>query len=181
MKEFVSIKEAAKRLKKSERTVKRYLSNLSEIDRRRVTRYDKTRVTVDIVLLSLLKDGKGGRNRISESKEKIDPLKKEIEILKKENRELFEIVKDKDNELKKKDGLIAQNLADFKILTSKVLFLQEQNTQQAQEPKSKASVKVEPSRDGVVNKNDSFSLLVMVLIIFILFLAIFFLVSEIFL
>lgn len=136
--EFMTLKEAARLLSKSDRTIKRYLSKLDNDDKNRMSYLSNGRVMVSMEFIDLAKNGhfsnikiKSKKDSIKAKKEQTEHIKGEyidrIESLEARNKELFEIIKKKDGQLQEKDELIKANLDDFKMLTSKVLFLQEEN------------------------------------------------------
>lgn len=130
--DLIPIKEAANLVNKSVRTIKRYLDKLDKVDRKRMSTLSNGRVLVSTEFVELVKDGKLPKNsKKRQETPRIEKIANEtqlkIEALETHNKELFEIIKKKDDLLEQKDILIKENLQDFKTLTSKVLFLQEEN------------------------------------------------------
>lgn len=134
--EWFSLLEASKLVDKSVRTLKRYLDKVDKVDKKRMSTLSKSRILVSLEFVDLVKSGffknstkKKVQEPFEEKKEILSEKDKRIEILESKNKELFEIIKDKDKQLQGKDELIKENLQDFKLLTSKVLFLQERNVE----------------------------------------------------
>lgn len=143
--ELVLIKDAAIRLSKSVRTLRRYLDRLDKVDKNRMSTLSSGRVFVSLEFIDLVENGffknsskKNIKEPFDSKKEALSENDKRIEILESKNRELFNIIKEKDKQLQVKDELIKENLRDFKLLTSKVLFLQERNLE-LQKPVEKAA------------------------------------------
>lgn len=149
MKKYIPIAEAATAIGKSKRTIQRYLSKMSSSDKKKFTRVTdgKTLVSTDWVN-SLNKAPKQPQNKHKRQNKAssatddtthhdttTDDTKNVIEELKAEVKELKQTVKEKDKQLIAKDALIEQNINDFKLLTSKVLYLSEENQKLAEAPK----------------------------------------------
>jgi len=134
--EFMALLEASKLVNKSVRTLKRYLDKVDKVDKSRMSTLSKGRIFVSLEFVDLVKSGffknsikKQIEEPFEEKKEIPNEKDKRIETLESKNKELFDIIKDKDKQLQGKDELIKENLQDFKLLTSKVLFLQERNVE----------------------------------------------------
>lgn len=132
--EWLSLVEASEIVNKSVRTIKRYLDRVDKVDKKRMSTLSKGRILVSLEFVDLVESGffkNSTKKKFQESfegkKEMLSEKDKRIEILESKNKELFEIIKDKDKQLQGKDELIKENFQDFKTLTSKVLFLQEEN------------------------------------------------------
>lgn len=127
--DFVTLKEASKLLNKSDRTVKRYLDRLDNVDKNKMSVLSKGRVLISLDFIELVKNGGLPKNKKQQVEEgKSNQYKERVDRLEEQNKELFAIIQEKDKQLIEKDELIKENLRDFKMLTSKVLFLQEQNS-----------------------------------------------------
>jgi hypothetical protein len=143
--EFMALLEASKLVDKSVRTLKRYLDKVDKVDKSRMSTLSKGRILVSLEFVDLIKSGffknsikKQIQEPFEKKKEIPNEKDKRIETLESKNKELFDIIKDKDKQLQGKDELIKENLQDFKLLTSKVLFLQERNVELQQPVKEKA-------------------------------------------
>lgn len=141
----MALLEASKLVNKSVRTLKRYLDKVDNVDKSRMSTLSKGRILVSLEFVDLVKSGffknsikKQIEESFEEKKEIPNEKDKRIETLESKNKELFDIIKDKDKQLQGKDELIKENLQDFKLLTSKVLFLQERNVELQQPVKEKA-------------------------------------------
>lgn len=162
--DFITLKEASILLGKSVRTVKRYLEKLGKYDKDRLSTLSNGRILVSPDFVKMAKNGhfsKGKKEPIQEIEEPRNYNENaRIEALETQNKELFEIIKKKDGQLQEKDELIKENLRDFKMLTSKVLSLQEQNVQ-LQQPKKEEVIKREES-----TKTDALLLFLFVAVLF---------------
>jgi hypothetical protein len=134
--DFILLLDASKIVNKSVRTLKRYLDKVDKVDKIRMSTLSKGRILVSLEFVDLVKSGffknsikKQIEEPFEEKKEIPNEKDKRIETLESKNKELFDIIKDKDKQLQGKDELIKENLQDFKLLTSKVLFLQERNVE----------------------------------------------------
>jgi len=143
--EFMALLEASRLVNKSVRTLKRYLDKVDKVDKSRMSTLSKGRILVSLEFVDLVKSGffknsikKQIEEPFEEKKEILNEKDKRIETLESKNKELFDIIKDKDKQLQGKDELIKENLQDFKLLTSKVLFLQERNVELQQPVKEKS-------------------------------------------
>lgn len=127
---FMTLKDAATLLNKSVRTLKRYLGDMDKGDKDRLSCLSKGRVMVNLEFIDLAKKNNLPKKKAQPKVDPVEAIKGEyldrIESLETKNKELFEIIKKKDGQLEEKDKLIKENLNDFKMLTSKVLFLQEE-------------------------------------------------------
>lgn len=127
---FMTLKDAATLLDKSVRTLKRYLGDMDKGDKNRLSCLSKGRVMVNSEFIDLAKKNNLPKKKAQSKVDPVETIKGEyidrIVSLETKNKELFEIIKKKDGQLEEKDKLIKENLNDFKMLTSKVLFLQEE-------------------------------------------------------
>lgn len=162
--DFITLKEASILLDKSVRTVKRYLEKLGKYDKDRLSTLSNGRIMVSPDFVKMAKNGDFSKGKKEPVQEIEEPKKHNesarIEALETQNKELFEIIKKKDGQLQEKDELIKENLRDFKMLTSKVLSLQEQNVQ-LQQPKKEEVIKREES-----TKTDALLLFLFVAVLF---------------
>jgi predicted RND superfamily exporter protein len=155
--EFMALLEASKLVNKSVRTLKRYLDKVDKVDKSRMSTLSKGRILVSLEFVDLVKSGffknsiiKQVQEPFEEKKEIPNEKDKRIETLESKNKELFDIIKDKDKQLQGKDELIKENLQDFKLLTSKVLFLQERNVELQQPVKEKAQEEIQNVTQGTL-------------------------------
>ena len=183
-KEEYTLKEAAKLINKSERTVRRYIDKLSDNDKSTMTNvidkkifvtiefikkyvpnYDNIDKSSDKVVTSVKEAGQVPTPKDNSSKELLEVYKAENELLKEINSELRESVKDKDSIIKDKDQIIKDKDKDFKTLTNAVLHLQNEikalTTKPTGEPKEEKPEKPQepPSKDPAPTNNKREALL----------------------
>jgi len=179
-----TLKEAAKLINKSERTVRRYIDKLSDNDKSTMTNvidkkifvtiefikkyvpnYDNIDKSSDKVVTSVKEAGQVPTPKDNSSKELLEVYKAENELLKEINSELRESVKDKDSIIKDKDQIIKDKDKDFKTLTNAVLHLQNEikalTTKPTGEPKEEKPEKPQepPSKDPAPTNNKREALL----------------------
>jgi len=179
-----TLKEAAKLINKSERTVRRYIDKLSDKDKstmtnvidkkifatiecikKHVPNYDNIDKSSDKIVTSVKEIGQVPTNKDNSSKELLEVYKAENELLKEINSELRESVKDKDSIIKDKDQIIKDKDKDFKTLTNAVLHLQNEikalTTKPTGEPKEEKPEKPQepPSKDPAPTNNKREALL----------------------
>ena len=179
-----TIKEAAKLINKSDRTIRRYIDKLSDNDKSTMIKFidKKIFVTTDFIkkyepnyskidkisdkgLTSVKESGQVPRPNDNNSKELLKVYKAENELLKEINSELRESVKDKDSIIKDKDQIIKDKDKDFKTLTNAVLHLQNEikalTTKPTVEPKEEKPEPPpeKPSKDQAQTNNKREALL----------------------
>jgi hypothetical protein len=147
MKKYISLEEAATAIGKSKRTIQRYVSKLSASDKKKHTSTTDgtTRVAMDWVnnLSNVVKKQPEPQKQANDTTttdgttHATSDTTNVIEELKAEVKDLKQTVKNKDKQLVAKDALIEQNINDFKLLTSKVLYLSEANQKLLETPTPK--------------------------------------------
>ena len=160
---FFSLKEAQKLTNKSVRTLRRYIDKLDKIEdikKATLTRKEGKRVMVSQKFIDFVKLGGKDLSKFIDKEDSnfedfaeptkqkgnsllIETLQKNVERLELRNDELYKSIQEKDNQIKEKDQ-------DFKMLTSKVITLQDE-LKSIEAPKDKE----EPNKQEVQKEPQS--------------------------
>jgi hypothetical protein len=170
-KKYVTIQKAATKLGKSTRTIRRYLDKLDIDTKQSICQVSQGKV---LILESFI-DSLGAKKESQEApkiaqKKEVEPkertseennktalllekqnndLRSQIGSLESRNKELFQMVKEKDQQ-------ISENIQDFKTLTSKVLFLQNEILQIGETSKGHTAPKTQIAKEPTAKDSTLF-------------------------